>query len=110
MSKKVLVTISTAEKEKALTGVLYATNALKYQWVDELKVFFFGPFEKLVAEDQEVQEKVSKIRKYETPTACRFISDNDQVTLSLEAVGYQVDYIGQAISEYIGQGFVPLVF
>ena len=52
MGKKVIVIISTAEREKALVGVMYATNVLKNKWLEDVKVFFFGPFEKLVAEDQ----------------------------------------------------------
>ena len=45
MASKIMVIISTAEKEKALTGIMYAVNAQKNGWVDEVKVVFFGPFE-----------------------------------------------------------------
>lgn len=107
---KVIVVISTDEKEKALTGLLYATNALKKNWLEDVKVFFFGPFEKLVAQDKEVQEKVNELQKYSTPSACKFISDNDQITVSLETLGYEVDYIGVTISEFIKKGYVPMVF
>lgn len=34
---KVLIIISTAEIEKALVGFMYATNALKYKWVEKKK-------------------------------------------------------------------------
>ena len=34
MSSKVMVVISTAEKDKALTGILYAKNAQKNNWVE----------------------------------------------------------------------------
>jgi hypothetical protein len=46
-----MVIISTAEKDKALTGILYAKNAQKNNWVDDVRVIFFGPFENLVCED-----------------------------------------------------------
>ena len=45
MASKVMVIVSTAEKEKALTGIMYAVNAQKNKWVDDIKVIFFGPFE-----------------------------------------------------------------
>jgi len=32
MSSKVMVIISTAEKAKALTGIMYAVNAQKNKW------------------------------------------------------------------------------
>jgi len=51
MAAKVLVIISTAEKEKALTGLMYAVNAQKNRWVAHLKVIFFGPFENLLTSD-----------------------------------------------------------
>lgn len=110
MEKKVLVIISTAEKEKALTGVMYATNALKKKWLEDVKVFFFGPFEKLIAEDQEVQAMVAPLLEYQTPAACKFISDRDSVSGSLQTLGYQVSYIGSEISAFVEEGYIPMVF
>lgn len=110
MASKILVIISTAEKEKALTGIMYAVNAQKNKWVDEAKVVFFGPFENLVCEEQEVIEAASRLLEYETPIACKFLSDRDNVSGKLEESGYKVDYIGSMISAYIEEGFVPMVF
>ena len=110
MSKKILVIISTAEKEKALTGVLYAANAMKNEWIDDLKVCFFGPFEKLVTEDKEVQEHVAKLSEYGVPVACKFIADRDGVSDELANLGYEVDHVGEMVSDYIGEGYVPMVF
>ena len=42
MSSKVMIIISTAEKAKALTGIMYAVNAQKNKWVDDIKVIFLG--------------------------------------------------------------------
>ena len=86
MGKKVIVIISTAEREKALVGVMYATNVLKNKWLEDVKVFFFGPFEKLVAEDQEIQARVSTLLEYQTPAACKFISDRGNVTPLRKAI------------------------
>ena len=44
MATKVMVIISTSEKDKALTGILYAKNAQKNKWVDEIRVFCFRSF------------------------------------------------------------------
>jgi len=110
MGKKVLVIISTAEREKALVGVMYATNALKNKWLEDVKVFFFGPFEKLVAEDKEIQAIVAPLLEYQTPVACMFISDRDNVSASLHTLGYDVSYIGSEISAYIEEGYIPMVF
>ena len=110
MASKILVIISTAEKEKALTGIMYAVNAQKNGWVDEVRVVFFGPFENLVCEDEEVIDAASRLLEYETPIACKFLSDRDKISNKLEDLGYKVDYIGSMISAYIEEGYVPLVF
>ena len=110
MASKVMVIISTAEKDKAMTGIMYAVNAQKNKWVDDLKVIFFGPFENLVCDDEEVAQAASKLLDYETPIACKFLSDRDGISGNLEKMGINVDYVGSLISGYIEEGYVPMVF
>ena len=110
MASKVMVIISTAEKNKALTGIMYAVNAQKNKWVEDLKVIFFGPFENLLCEDEEVVQAASRLLDYETPIACKFLSDRDGISEKLEKMGINVEYVGSLISGYIEQGYTPLVF
>ncbi len=110
MNSKLLVVLSTAEKDKAVTGILYATNAIKNEWLPDVKVYFFGPFEKLVAEDPEVQQWALPLIERQTPVACKFISDSDGVSEKLTQLGVQVEYIGELISNAIKDGYVPMVF
>jgi hypothetical protein len=110
MASKIMVIISTAEKEKALTGIMYAVNAQKNSWVDEVKVVFFGPFENLICEDADVVNAASNLLEYETPIACKFLSDRDKISDKLEELGYRVDYVGSMISAFIEEGYVPMVF
>ena len=110
MKAKVLVIISTAEKDKALTGIMYAVNAIKNQWVDDLKVIFFGPFENLLGEDPQVAEAAAQLLEYQKPTACKFLADRDGLSEKLEGMGMDVDYVGTIISAYIAEGYAPMVF
>ena len=110
MASKVVVIISSGEKEKALTGIRYAFNAQKNKWLDDVKVFFFGPFEDLVCEDEEVADFASQLLEYETPIACKRLSDNAGISGKLEDLGVNVDYVGSLISGYLSEGYVPLVF
>jgi hypothetical protein len=110
MSSKAVVIISTAEKAKALTGILFATNAQKNKWLDDVKVIFFGPFENLVCEDEEVARTAAQLLEFETPVACKKLSDRDEITAKLEDLGYKVEYVGTLISDFIKQGYAPLVF
>jgi hypothetical protein len=110
MSSKVMVIISTAEKAKALTGIMYAVNAQKNKWIDDIKVIFFGPFENLLCEDEEVVKAASNLLEYETPIACKFLSDRDGISDKLKDLGVNVDYVGTIISGFIAEGYVPMVF
>ena len=110
MASKVMVFVSTAEKQKALTGIMYAVNAQKNKWVDDVKVIFFGPFENLMCEDEEVVQAASRLLDYQTPIACKFLSDRDGISGKLEELGVNVDYVGSLISGYIDEGYVPMVF
>jgi hypothetical protein len=110
MASTVMVIVSTAEKDKALTGIMYAVNAQKNKWVDDLKVIFFGPFENLMCEDEEVAQAASQLLDYETPIACKFLSDRDGISEKLEKMGINVDYVGSLISGYIKEGYIPMVF
>ena len=47
MGSKVLIIIATGEEEKALTGLTYASKAIANSWLEEVRVMFFGPSERL---------------------------------------------------------------
>jgi len=107
---KLLVIVSTAEKNKALTGLVYATNAIKQGWLTDVKVGFFGPSEALLAEDKDVQQAVAQLVDHQIPFACKFIADRAGVAEQLTSLGLDVHYVGETISGYIKDGYVPMVF
>ena len=110
MASKVLIILATGEKEKAFAGILYARNAQKNKWLEEVKVIFFGPFETLVCEDEEVAQEASQLLNYQTPVACKYISDHSGASDKLSALGFDVEYAGSLISNYIKDGYVPMVW
>ncbi len=110
MSSKLLVIIATGENEKALTGLMYASRTLSEGWMDEVKVVFFGPSERLLVEDQLIAKTAKELCAAEKPFACKFISDRDGISEKIEALGVNVDYVGTIISDFIKDGYVPMVF
>jgi hypothetical protein len=48
VSDRIIAIISTGEAGKARTGTKYAINALKNGSLEDVKLFFFGPAEKLL--------------------------------------------------------------
>ena len=110
MSSKLLVIIATGENEKAITGLMYAQRTLSEGWMDEVKVVFFGPSERLLLEDEIIAKTAKEIASVERPIACKFISDRDGISEKIEDLGVKVDYVGTIISDLLKEGYVPMVF
>jgi len=110
MTGKILIIIATANKEKALTGLMYATNAKKFGWVEDIKTIFFGPAQNLMVTDTEVSQAVQKLAEQGETIACKFIADRDELSDSTEKLGVQVEYVGTVISDLVKDGYVPMVW
>ena len=103
---KLLVIIATGDKEKALTGLMYARNAIVKKWMEEVQVIFFGPSEQLLATDEEVASEVMSIASETTPLACKVISDKEGISQALESRGVRIEYVGSKISLDATEGLV----
>jgi hypothetical protein len=110
MSSKLLVVIATGDAEKAMTGMRYAQRNLSEGWMDEVKVVFFGPSERLLVEDEQIAKTAKEIGAVEKPIACKFISDRDGISEKIEDLGVKVDYVGIIIANFLKDGYVPMVF
>jgi hypothetical protein len=110
MSDKAVVIISSGEVEKALTGLMWATNALRFGWMEDVRVIFFGPAQNLILEDERVKEMAGQIAEAEKPIFCKFISDRDGKSEQLEQMGMDVQYVGTLIADFIKDGYVPMVW
>ena len=110
MSSKVLVIIATGEEEKALTGLMYASKTMSEGWLDEVQVMFFGPSERLLVENEEIAREAKELCTVQKPIACKFIADRDSISDQIEGLGLKVEYVGAIISDFIKQGYVPIVF
>ena len=112
MATKVFVILSTADREVALeVGLIYPLNAAKNKWMDEVKVIFFGPSEKVAAYDSEVQGRIKELQSYGVEViACKWCADRMKITTILEEAGIQVVGVGPVISQLLKDGWVSLTF
>ena len=110
MSSKILVIISTGESEKAATGLMYARNAIRFKWMDEVEVIFIGPSERLLVEDEAIIEAVKDFPDFQNTKVCKFLSDRDGISEKIADMGLTVDYVGPIISAFINEGYIPMVF
>ncbi|MFP4186158.1 MAG: hypothetical protein ACLFSM_08105 [Thermoplasmata archaeon] len=109
-NSKLLIVLSTGEREKALTGMMYAKNAIEQKWIEEIQVIFFGPIENLMVKDEEIREYAEAIADQTECIACKYLSDRDNISEDIEELGMDVDYVGSIISDYIREGYVPMVW
>ena len=112
MANKVFAIITDNDREQALeVGLIYPLNCAKNKWLEEVKVIFFGPSEKLAAFDKQVQERIAEMKSHGVEVlACKRCSDRMGISSQLEAQGIAVVYVGQVISRLIKDGWAQLTF
>jgi len=89
---------------------MYARNVLKYKWLEDVRVVFFGPSEKLAATDEEVGWFIKEIAAKGDCYACKAISEKEGVSEILEEAGMIVEYVGATLSNSIKEGYIPMVW
>ena len=107
---KLLIILSSAEKEKALTGLMYSRNVLKNKRFDEVKIIYFGPIEKLMTTDVEVANAAIEVSSLCDSYACRAISDKQGISEKISDMGVKIEYVGSIICDFINSGYVPMVW
>jgi hypothetical protein len=110
MRSKLLAIIATSDREKALAGLMYVHNVLKNKWLDDVKVVFFGPSEKLAIHDDEILRFIKDITASTDCFACKAISDKEGLSERLEEAGVKAEYVGTIVSNAIKDGYLPMVW
>lgn len=110
MNSKIVVIIASGDKETIQAGLMYAYNAKKKGWMEDVKVIFFGPSEKLAIQDEQISNKIKEMLPQVEVFACKACSDDYDVSKELEELGVIVEYVGARQSDLIKDGYVPLVW
>ena len=116
MSNNLLVIISSGAEapEKAMTGMMYAINARKHNWLEEVRLMFFGPSEEMIAKakpDSQLGQMLKQALDLGlTPVACKAISDGNNITTELNGLGIETEYVGTVLSSYIKKDYQVLTF
>jgi hypothetical protein len=109
---KLVVVWSSGDREVALKMVfMYTFNAKKHGWWDDITFIVWGPSEKLLAEDEELQNYLRKMFDVGIRVeACKACSDMYGVSESLAALGVDVKYMGIPLTEYIKEDLKVITF
>lgn len=116
MTGNLLVIIASGIEapDKALTGLMFAINAKKNKWLDNVNVVLFGPSEKMIAtaeSDSPIGKLMGQaIQLGVVPIACRAIADGEGITKELMGIGVEVEYVGAIISSFIKKDYQVLTF
>ena len=102
-SGQLLVLWTTTERETVDNMVfLYTMNSKLRGWWEEVTLLIWGATARLVAEDESIQENIKGfLEKGIRVIACRKCAENLGVVEKLEAMGIEVFYTGEFLTEWM---------
>lgn len=103
---------TSAEKAQAMDMILWYTSYAKSQgWWKEIVIISWGPSNNLIADDKEIQDKISKmIANGVKFLACKGCADKNNIAQPLIDLGIEVVYVGDELSAYLKGGYPMLTF
>ena len=109
---KLLVIWSSADRDVALQcALMYAHNARKQGWWEEVRLLVWGPSATLLAHDLELQHKIKAMQEDGVyVAACKACSDALGASEALQELGVDVFYVGTALTEMLKSGWVSLTY
>jgi hypothetical protein len=111
MSDKLCIIVSSSDRRVIKTGLQFARRTVTEKFMDDTKLFLFGPSEEAIAYDGELQEFVKRFMETgKSVMACKWCSDDYGVSDKLEDLGIKVDYVGVPVTESIKGGYTPMVW
>ncbi|WP_291855148.1 DsrE family protein [Marinilabilia sp.] len=111
-SEKLAVIWSSRDKDVAEKVVLMYTQGAKMKgWFEDVVLIVWGPSTKLLAEDSELQEKVSGLMKAGVKVkACSVCAGEYGVAADLENIGLEVIPMGEPLTSYLKDDWKVLSF
>jgi hypothetical protein len=111
-SDKLCVIWSSGDREVALELVFkYTLNSKLKDWWTDVRLVVWGPSERLLTHDKELQDHVFALTKEGVEVmACKGCSDNYGVSTDLSELGVNVLYTGVPLTEMLKSGWTVLTF
>ena len=111
-SEGLYVLWSSGDKEVATKMVfMYTLNSKLKGWWNDIALIVWGPSARLLYEDKELQGKITKMRDAGVELmACKACSDLYGVSEDLEALGIDVKYMGEPLTQLLKEGHRIITF
>ena len=102
-SESLVIVWTSGERDVADKMVfMYAFNAKKYEWWQDITLIVWGPSGRLLVQDRELQEKLKQMQDEGVVIkACKGCSDQLGISDELADLGIEVKYIGKELTDYI---------
>lgn len=107
-NEKLVVLWTSGDREVALKMVfMYTYNARKFEWWEDITLLVWGPSQKLLTEDEELQDYVKKmIADGIEVLACKGCADQYGIAEKLIDIGVTVRYTGKDLTEFIKNSYL----
>ena len=104
---------TSGDRDVALKMVfMYAMNAKRRGWANEVELIVWGPSAELLSHDLELQEQVAAMQEVGVVfKACKACTDGYGVSERLQELGVDVKYMGVELTEFIADaGWQTITF
>jgi hypothetical protein len=111
-SDNLVVVWSSADPEVARKMVfMYTKNSRLRGWWDRVRLVAWGPAARLISGDAELQEELQELKAAGVELlACRACADLYEVVDRLEALGFEVKFMGKPLTDMLKEGWICLTF
>ncbi len=110
MSSKLLVVV-VSDDVKASVGVRMASRMIDRRNLEDVRVLFFGPSERLLADPPaDLVEPLRTVGARAPVLACRFVAEEFGVSQRLLDVGAELVPAGQEIEQRLLDGYQVMTF
>lgn len=102
-TKKLVVLWTSSDTEVAKKMVfMYTYNSIRFEWWEDVTLLIWGPSQKLLTEDKELQDYLGKMKEVGIKLlACKACADLYGIEDQLKKLGVEVRYTGQDLTDFI---------
>lgn len=108
----IIISSGMEAKEKALTGMMFAKNAKLREFAEDVRLIFFGPSEKALAQgDPDFVKSYRDLSEAGViSTACIKIAEDNKIGPSLQSMGLELEPVASVITGYASKGYEVITF
>jgi hypothetical protein len=112
VSDSLVVIWTSGDREVARKMVfMYTKNSRLRGWWDRVRLVAWGPAARLISGDAELQEELQELKAAGVELlACRACADLYEVVDRLEALGFEVKFMGKPLTDMLKEGWICLTF